>query len=218
MPPTQKAIGILGGTFDPIHYGHLRMALELYEALSLSKVHLVPSFQPVHRNLPIASPEQRLKMVEYAISNEPAFYADAREIKRQGPSYTIDSLFELRQEMPNVPLALLIGIDAFLGFSSWYRFEEILQVAHLVIAHRPQYDLPTSGILAELLQDHLQHQVGFIHHQIAGGILLQPITALDISATLIRKQIAMERNPRYLLPDNVYDHIKQHRIYTINRI
>lgn len=218
MHQTHKAIGILGGTFDPIHNGHLRMALELYESLDLAKVHIIPCHRPVHRKMPAALPEHRLAMVQCAIASEPALYADPREIKRQSPSYTIDTLLELHQEMPGTPLSLMIGIDAFLGFSSWHRFEDILKEAHLIVAHRPHYQLPATGILAELLKDHLQHDVSFIHENLAGGILLWPITSLDISATDIRKQIAMGRNPRYLLPDSVYDYIKQQGIYSISRI
>lgn len=218
MHQTHKAIGILGGTFDPIHNGHLRMALEFYEALDLAKVHLIPCYRPVHRKLPAASPEQRMAMVECATANEPALYADPREIKRDGPSYTIDTLREINEEMPNTPLCLFLGIDAFLNFPSWHLWEEILQHAHLIVAHRPQYQLPTTGTIADLLKSHLRNDVAFVHENIAGGVLLRPITSLDISATDIRKQIAIGKNPRYLLPDSVYDYIKQHGIYSITRI
>jgi nicotinate-nucleotide adenylyltransferase len=218
MHQTQKAIGILGGTFDPIHHGHLRMALELFEALDLLKVHLIPCYQPVHRKLPAASPEQRLAMVECAVSGEPALFADNREIKRQSPSYTIDTLLEIRAEMPNTPLCLMVGIDAFLGFSSWHRFEEILENAHIIVAHRPNYQLPQTGIIADLLKERLQQEVAYIHEKQAGGILFRPITSLEISASDIRKQIAMGRNPRYLLPDRVFDYIKENGTYSIGRI
>lgn len=218
MHQTHKALGILGGTFDPIHLGHLRLALELYETLDLVKVHITPCYQPVHRKLPVASPAQRLAMVERAVADESALYADAREIQRQGPSYTIDTLLELQHEMPNTPLCLLVGIDAFLGFPSWHRWEEILEHAHIIIAHRPQYQLPSTGIIADLITDRLQKEISYIHENIAGGILLRPITALEISASDIRKQIAMGRNPRYLLPDGVYNYIKQNGTYSISRL
>jgi nicotinate-nucleotide adenylyltransferase len=169
----------------------------------------------VHRKWPVASAKQRLAMVACAVANEPALYADAREIQRQTPSYTIDTVIELHQEMPDTPLCLLIGIDAFLGFNSWQRWEEILTYVHLVVAHRPQYHLPSTGILTDLLKERLQHEPAYLHENLAGGIILQPITSLEISATDIRKQIAMGKNPRYLLPDNVYDYIKQQGIYSI---
>jgi len=218
MHQTHKAIGILGGTFDPIHLGHLRLALELYEALDLAKVHLIPCHQPVHRKSPAASPDQRLAMVKCAVANEQALHADDREIRRQGPSYMVDTLISLREEFPDSPLCLLIGIDAFLGFPSWNRWKEILGLAHIVIAHRPQYHLPSTGIVSDLLKERLQHEISYIHENMAGGILLRPITALEISASDIRKLIAMGRNPRYLLPDEVFNYIKQHGTYSISRI
>lgn len=218
MHQTHKAIGMLGGTFDPIHFGHLRMALELYEGLDLQSVHLIPCARPVHRKLPTASSEQRLAMVQCAVANEPALIADDREIKRGSPSYTIDTLLELHEEIPGTPICLMLGIDAFLGFTSWHRWQDILEQAHIIVAHRPQYHLPTSGIIPDLLKDRLQHEVAYVHENLAGGIILRPITSLDISATDIRKQIAMGRNPRYLLPDSVLDYIEQHGTYSISRI
>lgn len=218
MPSTQNAIGILGGTFDPIHLGHLRMALELQESLNLQRIHIVPCYRPVHRKTPVASPSERLAMVQQAIRAEPALFADDREIRRQNPSYMIDTILDMREEFKQTPLCLIIGIDAFLGFPGWHRFKEILDLTHLVVAHRPQYQLPATGVIAELLAARLQQNHQFIQQNEAGGIFLMPITQLEISASDIRKQFAMGRNPRYLLPDSVYDYIKQHDIYRIGRI
>lgn len=218
MHQTHKALGILGGTFDPIHMGHLRMALELYETLDLARVHLIPTYQPMYRKTPVATPEQRLEMVQCAVAGEPALLADDREIRRKGPSYTIDTLLEMRKEIPDAPLCIIIGIDAFLGLTSWHRWQEILDLCHIIVAHRPHYQLPPDGIIMDLMKDRLQREISYIHENQAGGILLRPITALEISATDIRKQIAMGRNPRYLLPDSVYDYIKQHGTYSISRI
>jgi nicotinate-nucleotide adenylyltransferase len=218
MQQLSKPIGILGGTFDPIHLGHLRMALELHDALDLAKIHIIPCYQPVHRKLPTASPEQRLAMVECAVGNEPALFADAREIKRQNPSYTIDTLQDLRSEHPNSPLCVIVGIDAFLGFPSWHRWEDILNQSHIIVAHRPNYQLPATGIIADVVAERLQSDISYLHSHMAGGILLRPITALEISASDIRKQIAMGKNPRYLLPDNVYQYIQDHGVYSLSRI
>ena len=217
MNQTPQAIGILGGTFDPIHLGHLRMALELYEALNLAKVHIIPCYQPVHRKLPAASAAQRFAMIQCAIATEPALYADDREIQRKTPSYMIDTLIDLRKTMPETPLCLLIGIDAFLSFTSWHRWKEILDHAHIVIAHRPQYQLPSTGIIADLIKTRLQQSFTCLHENLAGNILLRPITSLEISATDIRKQIAMGKNPRFLLPDSVYSYIQQEKIYSLDK-
>lgn len=218
MHQTHKAIGILGGTFDPIHMGHLRMALELYETLDLASVHIIPTHQPMYRKAPVASPQHRLAMVKCAVSDEPALIADDREINRKGPTYTIDTLIELKNELPEIPLCLIMGIDAFLNLPSWHRWKEILDFAHIIVAHRPHYQLSPGGIVTDLAKEHQQHEIAYIHENMAGGILLRPITALEISATDIRKQIALGRNPRYLLPDSVYDYIKQNGIYSISRI
>lgn len=218
MYQTHKAIGVLGGTFDPIHMGHLRMALELYEALDLAEVHIIPTLQPLYRKQPVASPEHRLAMVRCAVAGEPAMVADDREIRRPGPTYTIDTLTEMRAEMPDTPLCLLVGIDAFLGFPGWHRWNEILDYAHIIVAHRPHYHLPPSGIVADTIKEHFQQEIAYIHENPAGGILLRAITALEISATDIRKQIAMGKNPRYLLPDVVYDYIQQHGIYSVGKL
>lgn len=218
MHSHQKAIGILGGTFDPIHLGHLRLALELHDTLNLEKVHILPCYQPVHRKSPVASPEHRLAMVQCAVANEPALVADDSEIVRQGSSYMIDTVNALKAQHGHTPLCLLLGIDAFLGFTSWHRWKELLTQVHLVVAHRPQYHLPTTGIIADLLAERLQTDTELIHTQEAGVILLRPITPLEISASDIRKQIAMGRNPRYLLPDAVLNYLEQQRIYHLSRI
>lgn len=214
----QQAIGIFGGTFDPIHFGHLRTALELHQALDLAEVRFIPCYQPVHRKNPLASPEDRLEMVRCAIMDEPALKLDDCEIQRQGPSYMIDTLERLHKSLPNTPLCLIMGIDALLGFPSWHRYEDILKLANLLIAHRPQYHLPHTGTIAELLKECLKHNPAAIHESLAGSIVLHPVTPLEISATDIRKQIAMGRNPRYLLPDSVYKYIQQHGVYSISHI
>lgn len=214
MDHTQQAIGILGGTFDPIHFGHLRTAVELYQALGLAEVRIIPCYQPVHRKLPIATPEQRLAMIKCAIDGEPALKVDSCEIERKGPSYTIDTLEILRKKMPNTPLCLMMGIDALLGFASWHRYEDILTMAHLVIVHRPNYQLPANGIIAELLKNRLTKTPHTLHESLAGSILLHPVTPLEISASDIRRQIATGSSPHYLLPDSVYKYIQEHGIYS----
>lgn len=218
MQNLKQPIGILGGTFDPIHHGHLRMGLELYEACQFSKVHLIPCQQPVHRESPLANADHRLAMINCAIQGEPAFIANSCELNRATPSYTIDTLEQLRITYPDTPLCLLLGIDAFIDFLSWHRPNDILKNAHIIVAHRPNFQLPTSGTIIDLIQAHRKNDITYIHQNLAGGILLRSITALEISATEIRKQISNGKNPRYLLPDCVYDYIKEHGLYKATRI
>ncbi|HEX2548966.1 MAG TPA: nicotinate-nucleotide adenylyltransferase, partial [Gammaproteobacteria bacterium] len=201
-----KTIGIFGGTFDPIHFGHLRTALEIFQAFHLSEVRFIPSFQPVHRKMPVASAEDRLAMIELAIQNEPALTLDDCEIKRQGPSYMIDTLRDLQQKFSDTSFILILGIDALLKFPTWHQYEEILSIASLVVAHRPLYQLPRTGIVADLLKKHVSSH----NPTKPGKIVLHPVTALEISATHIRKQIANHKNPRFLLPENVFKYIEQH--------
>lgn len=218
MQLSKRAIGILGGTFDPIHFGHLRLAFELHQAFDLEYIRLIPCYQPVHRKQPIASPEERLAMLKRAVASEPALKVDDSETKRKGPSYTIDTLLELCKKIPQTPFCILIGIDAFLGFTSWHRWQEILDQAHLLVAHRPNYHLPHTGIVAKLIRERLVEDASVIHKKMNGSIFLHPITSLEISATDIRKQIAMGKSPRYLLPDNVYEFIKKHGTYSVSTL
>lgn len=218
MHQSKRAIGVLGGTFDPIHFGHLRLALELHQAFDLDHIRIIPCSQPVHRKQPIASPDERLAMVRRAVIDEPALKIDDCEIRRKGPSYTIDTLLELRKKNPHTSFCILIGIDAFLGFTSWHRWQDILDHAHLIVAHRPNYHLPHTGVVAKLIRERLVEDATLLHKKPGGCIFLHPITSLEISATDIRKQIAMGKNPRYLLPDNVYEYVEKHGIYSVSTL
>lgn len=210
-----RPIGILGGTFDPIHLGHLRMAIELQQSLSLDHVRIIPCYQPVHRKNPEAPAHQRLKMIEIAVQTEPALRVDACEIERKGPSYTIHTLQFLREKFPHQPLSIIMGIDALLSFTSWYQWESILKLSHLIIAYRPNYQLPQTGIVSELLNTHSVTDRHRLREIEGGNILLHPVTSIDISSTDIRKQISQGRNIRYLVPDSVYDFVKKNAIYSI---
>jgi nicotinate-nucleotide adenylyltransferase len=206
-------IGIFGGTFDPIHYGHLRSAFELLQALRLSEVRFMPAGDPPHRGFTIASPEQRLQMVRAAIGQQPGFNVDDRELHRAGPSYSVDTLTELRAEMPDRSLCLLVGMDAFLGLPKWHRWQEILSLAHLVVAHRPGWRAPTMGPLGELLVDAGTGRVDDLHEAKAGRIFIHAVTQLEISSTEVRNLIASGRDPRYLMPDAVCDLIQHSACY-----
>jgi nicotinate-nucleotide adenylyltransferase len=206
-------IGIFGGTFDPIHYGHLRTAFELVQALRLSEMRFIPVGDPPHREQTIASTEQRLAMVQAAVAEQPGFVVDDREIKRQGPSYMVDTLSGLRAEFPNRSLCLIVGMDAFLSLPTWHRWRDLLQLAHLVVAHRPGWKAPTMGPLGELLVDYGTGAVNDLHNELAGRIFIHAVTQLEISSTEVRKLIASGRDPRYLMPDSVRQIIHQTHCY-----
>ncbi len=209
-----KPIAILGGTFDPVHVGHLRIALEIQQAYDLAEVRFIPCWQPVHRDKPFATPEQRLAMLDAAIENQPMFKIDDCEIQRQGPSYTIDTIEMLRQKFPRTPLCLILGLDAWSGFATWHRYEDILRLAHLIIAMRPSYLLPQTGKVAELLKQHQTQDVSALHTSLGGKILVHADTSIDIAATTLRDMIAKGQNPQGLLPDSIYDYIVKHHLYS----
>jgi nicotinate-nucleotide adenylyltransferase len=202
-PAAGSPLGIFGGTFDPIHYGHLRTAFELCEALELAELRFIPAGQPPHRERMVAGSEARLAMVRAAIADEPRFRVDERELKKSGPSYTVDTLRSLRDEFPARPLCLVVGMDAFLGLPQWHQWREILSLAHLVVAHRPGWRAPTLGPLGELLVAHGTGVVRDLHAAPAGCIFIHAVTQLEISSTELRSLIHAGRDERYLVPEGV---------------
>lgn len=209
-----KPLGLFGGTFDPIHFGHLRTAFELLQVLSLGELRFVPAGNPPHRDVPLVAAELRLAMVRAAIATQPGFTVDDREVRRVGPSYTVTTLGELRAETPQRPLVLVVGMDAFLGLPTWHQWRDILQLAHLGVAHRPGWRAPTSGTLGELLQERGTDRVADLHEAPAGRIFVHPVTQLEISSTDLRNIILSGRDPRYLVPDAVRDIIRESGCYT----
>ncbi|MCX7074116.1 MAG: nicotinate-nucleotide adenylyltransferase [Methylococcales bacterium] len=203
-------IGILGGTFDPIHYGHLRSALELKELFELDHVRLIPCAQPVHRDSPTATATQRLEMLQLAVKNQTDFIVDTQELQRAGGSYTFDTLTALRSNYPKVPLLLFIGSDAFNDFTTWFRWKELFNLAHVVVITRPN---ATLNPLNEFFKTHLTNDKKILKQEVAGLLFFQQITQLEISATAIRGMITTRKNPCFLLPDAVIDYIYQHQLY-----
>ena len=207
-------IGILGGTFDPIHFGHLRPALEVLEQLQLTEVRLIPCHIPPHRRRPVAAVEHRLRMVERAVDAQPGFVVDRREVDREGPSYSVDTLASLRAELgEELPLCLMMGMDAFAGLPSWHRWERIIELAHIVVTHRPgspaSQDIEHGDWLEAVRTDDRARLAG----RPAGHVWFCPITQLDISATAVRRLVAKGNSPRYLLPDAVWEYIQQEGLY-----
>ncbi len=206
-------MGLFGGAFDPIHYGHLRTAFELLQALKLAEVRLLPTGNPPHRAELRAGAEVRLSMVKAAVADQPAFVVDDREVRRSGVSYSVDTLTELRKEHPERSLCLLIGMDAFLGLPNWHRWRELLALAHIIVAHRPGWKAPTMGPLGELMVDCGTGSVRELHNAVAGRIYVHAVTQLEISSTELRQLIVSGRDPRYLVPDPVREIVKRTRCY-----
>lgn len=207
-------IGILGGTFDPIHHGHLRLALEMSERLGLKKVHLIVSANPPHRQIPQTPAEMRFEMVKLAIENEKILIADDREIKRNRPSYTVETLLEMREEFgKELPICLILGMDAFLGLSTWFEWEKLLGLTHLVITQRPEINQHFSEPLQQLLEKHQINNKQKLQEKSMGYILFEAVPMLNISATQIRQCFVMKQNPRYLLPESVLKFISQQGLY-----
>ena len=208
-------IGIYGGTFDPIHYGHLRPALEVYQALAFSEIRFIPCGEPPHRQAPQTDAQHRLAMLRLALANQPAFRIDERELHRKGPSYMVDTLRELRTECGSQPLCLIIGFDAFLGLESWHQWQAIPELAHIVVTHRPgwcQSEIAMRPALKKMVDGRQMSGASLPQHP-AGGIVFVPVTQLDISSTRIRELIAAGKDVHYLLPDNVYELIKLEKLY-----
>jgi nicotinate-nucleotide adenylyltransferase len=198
-----RPVGIFGGTFDPIHYGHLRTALELKQRINLAAVHFVPCAKPPHRTAPMTDGGLRLRMVEAAIADEAGFVADARELERAGLSYTVDTLASFRAEFGDQSLCLLLGMDAFLGLAGWHRWRELPMLAHIVVAHRPGWEAPKSGALGTLLRERRAPSVDDLATTPAGYVHVQPVTQLEISSTDLRDSLRAGRDPQFLVPDSV---------------
>lgn len=203
-----EPIGIFGGTFDPIHYGHLRTAFELWQAVRLAEVRFLPAGSPPHRDDPLADASLRLAMVRAAIEDQSAFVVDDREVRRAGVSYSVDTLTELRAELPDRSICLLLGMDAFLGLPNWHRWRELLDLAHIVVAHRPGWKAPTMGPLGELMVDRGTGGIRDLHDAPSGRIFVHAVTQLEISSTELRQLILAGRDPRYLVPEPVRELIR----------
>ncbi|HAS50275.1 MAG TPA: nicotinic acid mononucleotide adenylyltransferase [Gammaproteobacteria bacterium] len=207
-------IGVLGGTFDPIHYGHLRTALELLEALELAEVRFIPCRIPAHRGLPTVTAEQRLALVRLATDGQPGFIADDRELRRDGTSYMVDTLASLRAEVgPETPLCLIVGTDAFRELHTWHRWRELTHWTHIVVMQRPGLLQPLPPVLEKFITPQVIFDTLALRRKPSGSVLFQPVTQLNISATHIRALLAQGQSPRYLLPEAVLTSIHEQRLY-----
>lgn len=212
--PPLSPVGVFGGTFNPVHYGHLRSALELVERLGLEHLNMMPCAVPPHREAPACDARHRAAMVELAVSGEPRLCCDPRELHRPGNSYTIDSLMELRAELGDGhSLCLVMGCDAVLDIASWYRWQELLDWAHIVVIARPGWHFPETGEVASWLQAHRLDDARALRERAAGGIMIEELRPLAISSTEIRELLAAGQSARYLLPEPVLEYIQAHNLY-----
>lgn len=212
-PSGSGAIGIFGGTFDPVHYGHLRAALEAREKLEVAELRMLPAGQPPHREAPAASPLHRLAMLERAVEDVPGFIVDDREVRREGHSYMSDTLQELRQEAGPVPLLLLIGQDAANGLDRWHDWRSLFELAHVVVMRRPNAHGDYRAELKFQMEHRRATRVAELLEAPAGRVFPLSVTQLEISATAIRAMIANGDSPGFLLPPAVVDYIEKHRLY-----
>ncbi|AQT62068.1 nicotinate-nucleotide adenylyltransferase [Cellvibrio sp. PSBB023] len=209
----RKCLGIFGGTFDPIHLGHLRLALELKQQFSLDEMHLLPCYLPPHRAAPGATANQRVAMLRLALQDCPQLQLDTRELQRDRPSYTVDTLTELRAQLgEQVSLSLCMGMDSFCTLDSWHEWSQLIRLAHIVVVERPGYELPVVGPVADLLR---RHRAGAdaIQAAAAGAVIIAAPRLLPISATEIRAQIKSGQSPQFLLPDAVLNYIHAQQLY-----
>ena len=203
-----RPIGVFGGTFDPIHYGHLRPAQEAMQQLALAELCIIPAAQPPHRPPPVASAAQRLAMAVLAVRDFPGLRVDDRELQRGGLSYTVLTLESLRAEFSNAPLCLLIGADQFRSFETWHRWREIPDLAHLVVLNRP-------GTTVDVLPDWARTCTDLqeLRQAPAGRLAFLSVSPQDISASRIRAALARGESVQGLLPEAVLDYIHTHQIY-----
>lgn len=217
MQDRPRAVGVFGGSFDPVHFGHLRAALELALTFQLDDVRLIPNGQPPHRSAASASATQRGAMLELALRNASPLALDRRELDRSGPSYSIDTLLSLRNELGDrMPLIMGVGADAFQQLATWRRGSELIEFAHIAVLTRPGSPLPgdIDARLPFAAANTWVTEPARLTRQASGLLYKLEMTPLAISSTRIREQIAAGWSPRYLVPESVCDYIRQHRLYT----
>ena len=206
-------VGIFGGTFDPVHFGHLRAAHEAREILALRDFRLLPAGTPPHRARPSASAEHRLAMLQLVVAASPGFRVDDREIRRKGTSYMVDTLAQIREEEGDTPIVLIIGQDAANHLDLWYQWRSLFDLAHIAIMRRPDSRHTWTGELLEQMRSRISPTAEQLGIEAAGKVFQMEVTQLAISSTGIRQQLEAGRSPRFLLPDNVIDYIEENGLY-----
>ncbi|NVK22131.1 MAG: nicotinate-nucleotide adenylyltransferase [Kangiellaceae bacterium] len=204
---------ILGGTFDPVHFGHLRIAQEMLNLFPQAKISLMPAAYPPHRPAPGASTEQRIEMLELVLDQHPGLQLDTRELKRTEPSYSVVTLRQIREEVVDGSVIFLMGTDAFAKLDQWYQWQELIQLTNILVVGRPSSELPDSGTVAEFFRRHQVDDLSELTEHPSGRVGYYEMPQLDISSTYIREQIKSGFSPRFLLPDVILNYINQHELY-----
>jgi nicotinate-nucleotide adenylyltransferase len=208
------SVAIFGGTFNPVHNGHLRIAIELAELLEVDNLRMIPCALPAHREAPSVSPEQRLEMLKLGIGDQALLQADDIELRREGPSYTIDTLREIRTQIgDSTPLYLCVGMDVLASLDSWRDWQQLTDFCHLIVSSRPGYQVPKSGPLAEWVKARLCDDLPTLKQSSAGKLHLCNLTMLAISSTAIRNKISASEKIDYLTPAAVVNCIQQQHLY-----
>jgi len=218
MTLKQPALGILGGTFDPIHQGHIKSAQGVAKELGLEKVLLIPAHIPPHKTstelIPHATASQRADMVKLACLNNPLFHCDTRELNRSGHSYTVDTLKELKQQHPEQPLYFIIGMDSLMSFTRWYRFQEILTLCHLVVNVRPDYPVEAfNDETKQLIANYQTTDENQLTQRPAGKIFFAQKSFFPISSTQIRQDLSQQKDCSEQLLPEISDFIHKNKLY-----
>ena len=208
-------IGLFGGTFDPIHFGHLKIAEELIDALDLQNMQFIPNKHPMHRDKPVASAKHRLAMTRIATAHYPKFIVNDVEIKRPGPTYTIDTITTIREQIPKQPLCLILGEDVFASMNQWHDWEKIPNLVHLIIIHRLGVPLPYNPWMRALLDERETHDIHSLTNKPGGEILQYEMEPLTLSATTVREKFKAGEDVSREVPQEVLRYIKQHHLYQL---
>lgn len=211
-----KAIGLFGGTFNPVHHGHLRSALEIYQHLGLSQVTFIPTYMSPHKQVDTVDTHHRLSMLSLAVKHCPQLIVSDLEIKAQKISYTINTIMHFRQRYPDTPLCFLMGMDSFVNFTQWYRWQDILTHCHLIVSARPGYDIMENSDMSALLNQYQVTNCDELQHHLGGCIYVHHANPLAISSSSIRDMIANKQAITYLTPPEVEQYITTEQLYLAN--
>ena len=210
---TNLLMGIYGGTFDPVHHGHLKPVSEAAHQLSMDRVTLIPCHIPPHKAGPSASAAHRLAMLKCAIEQAPLFAIDTQELEKDRSSYSYQTLKAIKQANPERHLCFFMGMDSLLNFDKWYRWQDLLSLSHFVVCRRHVEGEASLGSLASGLTPHLSKNPQDLRTQSAGTILLLNTHYQDVSSTKLRQRIANNAPYRHLMPVPVANYIEHHKLY-----